>query len=55
MNPELAHTLADHGIKTRDDLADLAIDDLLELADLGQEKASELIMAARKHWFDEEA
>jgi N utilization substance protein A len=55
MNPELAEILANHGIKTRDDLADLAVDDLLEIAEIGQEKASDLIMAARKHWFDEEA
>lgn len=55
MNTTLAQTLADSGIKTRDDLADLAVDDLLEIAQIGEEKASELIMAARKHWFDEEA
>ncbi len=54
MNETLATTLAQSGIKTRDDLAELAIDDLLDIADLGHEKASELIMAARKHWFDEE-
>ncbi|MGA2654545.1 MAG: transcription termination factor NusA [Gammaproteobacteria bacterium] len=54
MNPALAETLAAHGVKTRDDLADLAVDDLLEISDIGQEKASDLIMAARKHWFDED-
>lgn len=54
MNPTLARTLAENGVKTRDDLADLAVDDLLDISDIGQEKASDLIMAARKHWFDED-
>lgn len=55
MDEELAAKLAQHNIQTRDDLADLAVDDLLEIVDIGQEKASALIMEARKHWFDEEA
>ena len=42
------------GIKTLDDLADLAADELIELlpdGGLSEEEAGELIMAARAHWF----
>lgn len=53
MNDKLAYILADKGIRTRDDLADLATDELLELVDMDEADASDLIMEARKHWFDE--
>ncbi len=53
MNDKLAYMLADNGIRTRDDLADLATDELLELVDMEEADASDLIMEARKHWFDE--
>ena len=49
-------TLAEKGIKTLDDLADLAGDELVELlgADvLKEDAANTIIMAARKHWFPE--
>ena len=39
-------------IKTRDDLADLAVDELSELTKLDEERAKKLIMAARAHWFE---
>src|SRR2546425_6813985 len=39
------------GIKSRDDLADLAVDELAELTKLDEERAKKLIMAARAHWF----
>lgn len=52
MNDKLAYILADKGIRTRDDLADLATDELLELIDMDEADASELIMEARKHWFE---
>ena len=38
-------------VKTRDDLADLAVDELSEMTGLEAEKAKKLIMAARAHWF----
>ena len=41
------------GIKTRDDLADLAVDELSEISQLDEEKAKKLIMAARAHWFED--
>lgn len=50
-------TLGEKNIKTLDDLADLAADELLELlpeARLTEEKAQEIIMAARAHWFEAE-
>ena len=49
--------LAEQGIKTLDDLADPAGDELLEyLPDAGmtEEEANDIIMAARAHWFDDE-
>lgn len=49
--------LGEKNIKTLDDLADLAGDELLELlpeARLTEEKAQEIIMAARAHWFEAE-
>ncbi|CFO08156.1 transcription elongation factor NusA [Bordetella pertussis] len=39
---------------TRDDLAELSTDELAEIAGLQEEEASDLIMRARAHWFDEE-
>ena len=53
MDGELAAKLAESGVKTRDDLADLAVDDLLEMASIDPERAKTLIMKARAHWFAE--
>ncbi|MGE0115301.1 MAG: transcription termination factor NusA [Steroidobacteraceae bacterium] len=52
MTQELAGQLAGHGIKTRDELAELAIDDLMEIDGMDEQRAGQLIMAARKHWFE---
>lgn len=54
MNDKLAYLLASKEIVTRDDLADLATDELMEITDITEANASELIMEARKHWFEEE-
>ena len=51
LSPELIATLANGGIHTRDDLADLAVDELTELSGIGDEQAKTLIMKAREHWF----
>lgn len=52
----LAFTLASKGIVTLEDLAEQGIDDLIEIEELTEEKAGELIMAARNIcWFGEEA
>ena len=54
MDTSLAATLAAGGVKTRDDLADLAVDELSELSGIDEERAKGLILAARAHWFTEE-
>jgi N utilization substance protein A len=55
MDKGLAFILASKGVVTREDLAELATDDLLEInEDLGEEKAAALIMKARAHWFEDE-
>ena len=54
MDKELAFELASRGIVTREDLAEQAVDDLEEIESLEPERAAELIMAARAHWFENE-
>lgn len=51
MDEELAFTLASRGIATMEDLAELAVDDLNEIAGLDEERAAKLIMTARAPWF----
>ncbi|KQY81162.1 MULTISPECIES: transcription termination factor NusA [Roseateles] len=53
ITPELLSKLAEGGINTRDDLADLAVDELVDLAGLGEDSARALIMKAREHWFND--
>jgi N utilization substance protein A len=58
MKPAILVALGEHGVKTLDDLADLSGDELLECAPPGSlslEKANDIIMAARAHWFEDEA
>ncbi|ASC89709.1 transcription termination factor NusA [Alcaligenes nematophilus] len=55
MTPELIAVLAENEITTLDELAELATDELSEMTGLAQDAASELIMRARAHWFDDEA
>ena len=52
MDKPLAGKLAMNGIKTRDDLADLAVDELMEISGIDAERAAQLISAARAHWFE---
>jgi N utilization substance protein A len=51
LTPELIGKLAEGGVHKRDDLADLAVDELQELTGLDDEPARALIMKAREHWF----
>jgi transcription termination/antitermination protein NusA len=51
MDPDLAFTLASHGILTLEDLADQSVDELCEVGDIAPERAAELIMVARAPWF----
>ena len=53
LDDTLAAELARHGIVTREDLAEQAIDDLVEIPNLDEKRAGELILAARKHWFEQ--
>ena len=55
MDNQLAAKLAAQGVKTRDDLADLSVDELSELTGMDAERAKGLIMGARAHWFADEA
>jgi N utilization substance protein A len=52
MDTKLAAKLAAGGVKTRDDLGDLAVDELVELGGVDETRARELIMRARAHWFE---
>ena len=57
LDRDMILTMADKGVKTIDDLADLAADELIEI--LGENtisvnEANKIIMAARQHWFDDE-
>jgi N utilization substance protein A len=51
LNAELIAKLAEAGVVTRDDLADLAIDELVEITGQSEEEAKTLILKAREHWF----
>src|SRR5688500_875802 len=51
LTPELIGQLSDGGIHTRDDLADLAVDELTEITGVDEAQAKALIMKAREHWF----
>ncbi|MGA2553100.1 MAG: transcription termination factor NusA [Burkholderiaceae bacterium] len=51
MDTELAAKLADGSVHTRDDLAELAVDELVDLTGIDNERAKVLIMKAREHWF----
>ena len=53
MDSETARLLAAKGVTTQEDLADLAVDDLVELVEMDEERAKELIMTARAPWFAE--
>ena len=54
LTPELIAKLGEGGVHTRDDLADLAIDELTELTGQSAEEAKALILKARAHWFTEQ-
>lgn len=51
MDKPLAAKLARSGVRSRDELADLAVDDLVEISGIDAERAKSLIMTARAHWF----
>ncbi|HTS52839.1 MAG TPA: transcription termination factor NusA [Burkholderiales bacterium] len=51
MDGQTARMLAAKGIHTQEELAELAVDDLVELISMDAERAKALIMAARAPWF----
>jgi len=51
LTPDLIAKLADGGVNSRDDLADLAVDELVEMIAIDEAVAKTLIMKAREHWF----
>ncbi len=53
VDQEMLHDLANEGIKTRDDLAELSVDELIEITGIDEETAKKVVMAARAHWFNE--
>jgi N utilization substance protein A len=53
MDDDTARLLASHGIKSMEDLADCAVDELLEIPGFEKARAEELIMTARAPWFAE--
>jgi N utilization substance protein A len=57
LTPAMLVALGEKGVKTLDDLADLASDELTEIVGtdaMDEDVANEVIMAARAHWFDDE-
>jgi N utilization substance protein A len=52
MDKPLAAKLSRANVRTRDDLADLAVDELVELSGIDEERAKNLITTARAHWFE---
>ncbi len=55
ITPELVAKLAEKEVLTLDDLAELSTDELSEITGLSEDDASQMIMRARAHWFDDEA
>jgi N utilization substance protein A len=53
MERELAFKLAANGVRTMEELAELAVDDLVEMSGLDPDTAGQLIMTARAPWFEQ--
>lgn len=54
MDAGLAAKLAKSGVTDREALADLAVDELIEMTGMDADRAKNLIVVARAHWFAEE-
>ena len=54
MTERLAYRLAERGVRSQEDLAELSVDELIEFDEMSEEDAAALIMAARAPWFAEE-
>jgi N utilization substance protein A len=53
MNEALAYEMASRGVITMEDLAEQSVDELMDIEDLDEVKAGQLIMTARIPWFEE--
>ena len=54
MDTELAYALAAKGVTTREELAELSVDDFTEIMEIDPERAGALIMTARAIWFEQD-
>ncbi|MBX2867507.1 MAG: transcription termination factor NusA [Acidiferrobacterales bacterium] len=52
MDEDTARALATGGVRTMEELAECAVDEVLDIVDMSSERASELIMTARAPWFE---
>ena len=52
LDEENIQKLSNKGIKNKDDLAELSIDELKDIIDISEDDASKMIMKAREHWFN---
>jgi N utilization substance protein A len=52
MNEALAKALASNGVRSMEDLAECATDELMDLIDIEEQDAQTLIMTARAPWFE---
>ena len=51
LTEENIQLLSNKGVKNKDDLAELSIDELKEIIEISDDEASKMIMKAREHWF----
>ncbi len=54
LDQDILHSLAEAEITNRDDLAELSVDELIEITGITTEEAKDIIMSARSHWFENE-
>lgn len=54
MDEDMLRDLAEANITHRDDLAELSLDELIEITGVSKDEAEKVIMAARAHWFADE-
>ena len=52
LDDENIQKLSNKGIKNKDDLAELSIDELQDIIEISEDNASAMIMKAREHWFN---
>ena len=51
-NDEEIETLVSNALKSKDDIAELAVDELQEIIEINEKKAADIIMKARESWFN---